>query len=62
MRKPSSKNAPQTEAQSTAADTEALFASLAKAEEMEDEPVRYASPPCYLAEFSDAERTEHAAK
>lgn len=61
-------NAPQAEETGDAANTDALFAwlpLLAKAEEMEnveDEPVRYASPPCYLAEFSDAECTDHAAK
>ncbi|MCF7788307.1 MAG: hypothetical protein K9N47_19445 [Prosthecobacter sp.] len=39
---------------------DALFAwlpLLAKAEDMEEEPLRYSSPPCYLAEFSDVDGT-----
>ena len=37
---------------------EALLAwlpHLAKAQETEDEPASFASPPCYLAQFSDAD-------
>jgi hypothetical protein len=68
MRKPSSKDAPHAEVKSDAANTEALFAwlpLLAKAEEMkdvEDVPLRYASPPCYLAEFSDEDSADHTTK
>jgi hypothetical protein len=35
---------------------------LAKAQESEDEPVGFASPPCYLAEFSDVDFTDKTAK
>jgi hypothetical protein len=35
---------------------------LRKAEEAEDELPPYASPPCYLAEFSAADLSDHPAK
>jgi hypothetical protein len=65
MTKPSSKDAPHAEEKSNAANTHALHVSLpllAKAEEREDVPLRYASPPCYLAEFSDEDSADHTAK
>ena len=34
---------------------------LAKAEDTEEEPARYSSPPCYLAEFPEADLADHAA-
>lgn len=40
----------------------AQLAHLAKEQELEDEPASYASPPCYLAEFSDAGLADHPAK
>ncbi|MDI1315344.1 hypothetical protein [Prosthecobacter sp.] len=63
--------APQDEEKSAAANTDALLAwlpLLAKAEELEVlekeevEPLRYASPPCYLAEFPDEDSTAHTTK
>ncbi|MHB1081827.1 MAG: hypothetical protein ACYC67_20730 [Prosthecobacter sp.] len=35
---------------------------LAKAQELEDEPESFASPPCYLAHFSDAGFADETAK
>lgn len=35
---------------------------LAKAQEIEDEPASFASPPCYLAQFSDADFADEIAK
>lgn len=35
---------------------------LAKAQELEDEPESFASPPCYLAQFSDADFADETAK
>lgn len=37
-----------------AEDLLAWLPHLAKAEELEEEPASYASPPCYLAQFSNA--------
>ena len=56
-----------TPAESAPEDTgaEALLAwlpHLAKAQEIEDEPASFASPPCYLAQFSDADLTDETAK
>ncbi len=53
------------QAEGDGADAAALFTWLTqlKAEEdAEDEPSRYASPPCYLAEFSDLDSANHTAK
>lgn len=35
---------------------------LAQAQEIEDEPVAFASPPCYLARFSDADCADETAQ
>ncbi|MCX6850390.1 MAG: hypothetical protein NTY98_15835 [Verrucomicrobia bacterium] len=35
---------------------------LAKAQEIEDEPAGFASPPCYLAQFSDADFADETAQ
>lgn len=57
----SSKDAPHPEDKSAAA-LSAGVRLLSKTEDTEDEPLRYASPPCYLAEFSDADCAAPAAK
>jgi hypothetical protein len=44
---------------------EALLAwlpHLAQAQEIEDEPASFASPPCYLAQFSDVDFADETAK
>ncbi|WP_397382841.1 hypothetical protein [Prosthecobacter sp.] len=56
-----------TPAESASEDTgaEALLAwlpDLAQAQEIEDEPASFASPPCYLAQFSDADFADETAK
>ena len=56
-----------TSAESASEDTgaEALLAwlpHLAKAQEIEEEPASFASPPCYLAQFSDADFADETAK
>ncbi len=51
--------------ESEATGAEALLAwlpHLAKAQEIEDEPASFASPPCYLAQFSDADSADETAK
>lgn len=40
----------------------AWLPALSQAEPPEDEPTRYASPPCYLAEFFDADGTDSFAE
>lgn len=38
------------------------LAHLAKEQEIEDEPASYASPPCYLAQFSNADFADETAQ
>jgi len=56
-----------TPAESISEDTgaEALLAwlpHLAKAQEIEEEPAGFASPPCYLAQFADVDFADETAK
>ncbi|WP_395732831.1 hypothetical protein [Prosthecobacter sp.] len=56
-----------TPAESTSEDAgaKALLAwlpHLAKAQEIEDEPASFASPPCYLAQFADVDFADETAK
>ncbi len=49
--------------ESTGAETLlAWLPHLANAQEIEDEPASFASPPCYLAQFSDADFADETAK
>ncbi len=53
------------QAEEDGAGADALFTWLTQLkteENAEDELSRYASPPCYLAEFSDLEGADHTAK
>lgn len=40
----------------------AWLSQLKAMESAEEEPTPYASPPCYLAEFSDADFADHTAQ
>ena len=65
MTQPSSTDATPEEIEPGAANADALLAwlhLLSKAEETEDEPPPYSSPPCYLAEFSDTDVSEQTEK
>lgn len=65
MTQPSSTDvtpAKNAQARSDAASLLAWLPHLAKAQDTEDEPTGYASPPCYLAQFSDVDFAEETAK
>lgn len=65
MKPPSPAAVTPAESTSEATGAEPLLAwlpVLAKAQELEDEPERFASPPCYLAQFSDADFADETAK
>lgn len=65
MKTPSPTDVTPPESASEDTGAEALLAwlpHLAKAQEIEDEPAGFASPPCYLAQFSDADFADETAK
>lgn len=65
MKIPSPTDVTPAESAPEATGAEALLAwlpQLAKAQEIEDETASFASPPCYLAQFSDADFADEAAQ
>ncbi len=65
MKSPSPTVLTPAESASEDTDAEALLTwlpHLAQAQEIEDEPASFASPPCYLAQFSDADFADETAK
>lgn len=65
MKTPSPTDVTPAESEPESTGAEALLAwlpHLAQAQDLEDEPASFASPPCYLAQFSDADFADETDK